>query len=108
MRFVLSAVVCLLMAWALVTLSGCSASQAAAAGQVIETVQQDVALSLEALQAADVIVNAAAPGSKTAANLTKITTTATKVNGVVSNLQITIPVTPAVPAVAPAAPAVSQ
>ena len=103
MRFILSAVVCMSLAY---VLTGCTAQQAATAGQVIETIQQDATLSLEALQAANTIVNVAAPGSKTAANLAKITTTATKVNGVVSNIQITIPVTPATPApVVPPAPA---
>ena len=91
----------LLMLFCLVFLFGCTQAQKDKFAKVETEVKNGVKIANEALTQVDAIVKVAAPNSTAAKNLDKATVTAQKVNGVVQNVTITIPVDPVATTPAP-------
>jgi hypothetical protein len=79
---------------AILALAGCTTAQVNQVQADIQTAQTSIQIADEALNSFNAVVQAAAPGSKLAAQTKQATITATKVNGVVQHITIAIPVTP--------------
>lgn len=102
MRFMLSVMVCIGLAYAL---TSCTADQANQAQTVTNEVKTGIAIGDAALNAVNALITAADANSKVATKINTVTTIANKVNGVAQSINIVIPVEPVtpVPATVPAA-----
>lgn len=79
---------------AVLTLTGCTPATAQRASKVENNIKKGVAVADQSLKVIDALVGIVAPGSTAAGALDHATVIAQKVDGVVQNVSVTVPVTP--------------